>query len=131
MVLLHKIYQMTSLMSAINSPTSGTFLSLTKHKARVDPSEVQTVFECLPAVSPEFIFGEWEAHLLATGHPSDPKAAALLPIFKNFRSRTSVDKYSLVGGEKKHLPGWGNLFVGFYYNIVFASRYHNVGATNV
>ncbi|RAK90705.1 hypothetical protein BO79DRAFT_252887 [Aspergillus costaricaensis CBS 115574] len=93
------------------TPAGGTFLFLTKRKARVDPSEVQNVFDLLPAVSPEFIFGEWEAHLLATGHPSDPKAAALLPIFKVFRSRTSVDKYSLAGGEKKHLPGWGNLFL--------------------
>lgn len=97
----------------------------------MDPAEVQNVFDLLPAVSPEFIFGKWEAHLLATGHPSDSKAAALLPICKAFRSRTSVDKYSLVGGKKKHLPGWGNMFVGLSYRIVFASRHHNVGATNV
>ncbi|CAK96481.1 uncharacterized protein An05g01420 [Aspergillus niger] len=109
-------------MTMTQTPIEANFFSLTKRKDRVNPRDVQGIFDRLPAVSPVFIFGEWGAHLLATGHPSDQKAAALLPVFKAFRSHTSVVKYSLEGSEKKHLPGWGNMFALSFF-LLFLQDY--------
>ncbi|RDH16533.1 hypothetical protein M747DRAFT_309065 [Aspergillus niger ATCC 13496] len=116
-------------MTMTQTPIEANFFSLTKRKDRVNPRDVQGIFDRLPAVSPVFIFGEWGAHLLATGHPSDQKAAALLPVFKAFRSHTSVVKYSLEGSEKKHLPGWGNMFALSFFLLFLQDYVLNWGSS--
>ncbi|GAT21973.1 hypothetical protein RIB2604_01500010 [Aspergillus luchuensis] len=92
-------------------PVEEYFLSLIKEQESFDSRELQNVFDHLPGVQPDVLLGEWEVHLLRTGHPSDLVAERLLPLIKVVHSRTSVTKYSLAGNTRKSLPDWGDMFV--------------------
>ncbi|PYH65794.1 uncharacterized protein BO88DRAFT_418431 [Aspergillus vadensis CBS 113365] len=92
-------------------PVEEYFLSLIKQQDCFDSSELQDVFDHLPGVQPDVLLGEWEAHILRSGHPSDSVAEKLLPLIKVVHSRTSVTKYSLDGKIRKSLPDWGDMFL--------------------
>ncbi|KAL4937793.1 hypothetical protein BDV06DRAFT_202215 [Aspergillus oleicola] len=72
------------------SSPGDQWLALTRREGNVDESEVETVFQQLPAVSPELLLGEWHGRDLNTGHPGVQKNKELRWAGKSFVSLDDV-----------------------------------------
>jgi Domain of unknown function (DUF4334)/GXWXG protein len=62
--------------------------------ARREPTQLaqlDTLFDSLPAVSDEFMLGEWQGGVFNTGHPGEQQLQGLAWAGKSFRGRNDVD----------------------------------------
>jgi hypothetical protein len=75
--------------SPIYSP-SDQFLALIGREGNIKESEVDVVFNRLPPVSPESLFGEWLGRDFDTGHPGVRKNQELEWAGKSFVSLEDV-----------------------------------------
>ncbi|RAH47286.1 uncharacterized protein BO95DRAFT_513281, partial [Aspergillus brunneoviolaceus CBS 621.78] len=78
-------------MKTTQNPTEE-YLALTQTPGRLDRTELETIYDRLNPVSPEFLDGEWSIHLLDTGHPAQAIATDGLPLIRTLFSLEETEK---------------------------------------
>ncbi|CAG8234924.1 unnamed protein product [Penicillium salamii] len=83
------------------------FLSLTKNP-RVTSKETHSIFHELQSLQPDDLIGEWDGHILVTGHPFEQELEALNWFGNTFETTTDVAPL-MVGrnGERTCYEDWG------------------------
>ncbi|PWY94646.1 hypothetical protein BO94DRAFT_280619 [Aspergillus sclerotioniger CBS 115572] len=56
------------------------YVLLTNKDARLDPSEVDDIYSQLQPADPASLEGEWDMHVIDTGHPAQALAEDILPL---------------------------------------------------
>ena len=67
------------------------FEALAARKEKTALTELDALFDALPAVSENFMLGEWDGGVFNTGHAGEQQLGALNWIGKTFRGRNDVD----------------------------------------
>ncbi|PYH79238.1 hypothetical protein BO82DRAFT_356611 [Aspergillus uvarum CBS 121591] len=68
------------------------YLALTQTLGQLDRAELETIYDRLNPVTPEFLDGEWSIHLLDTGHPAQAIAEDGLPLVRTLFSLEETEK---------------------------------------
>ncbi|PWY88235.1 hypothetical protein BO70DRAFT_419850 [Aspergillus heteromorphus CBS 117.55] len=89
------------------SSPADEYIALTSALNQLTPAEVDDAYSKLPLAEPESLEGEWDVHVIDTGHPAHALAADILPLVNTLYSEEGVDKVH----EVKFHGTPGGLFV--------------------
>lgn len=105
------------------------FQQLLQGDAKTELSQLDALFDTLPAVSEAAMLGEWTGGVFRTGHPGERQLAALQWAGKTFRSRDDVDPIVSVNatGERSANPimGAATLRMVEYRGVVTATMVYD------
>ena len=105
------------------------FQQLLQGDAKTELSQLDALFDTLPAISEAAMLGEWTGGVFRTGHPGERQLAALQWGGKTFRSRDDVDPIVSVSaaGERSANPimGAATLRMVEYRGVVTATMVYD------
>lgn len=80
------------------------FEALSIRRSKTELAELETLLDALPAVTEDFMLGDWNGGVFITGHPGETNLPKIGWVGKTFHSRTNVDPVVCRGPGGTRVP---------------------------
>ncbi|BCS01306.1 uncharacterized protein AKAW2_51647S [Aspergillus luchuensis] len=81
-----------NLVELMTRSAADKYISLANALEQLDPAEVDHVYNELEPVDPNALEGEWDMHVIDTGHPAQALAEDVLPLLSTMDFDDDAEK---------------------------------------